>query len=165
MGDDSEYIEAIGKVCAQVTQTCVRTNEEFQVDLEFNFNTLIKAMSSSIRGNTANDFSAGELKAFEAASNLGNEAQSKQNSGKRQKGVKRVRGGRSSRYLNDMGMNQLQEILQDYETTDEIIEDEACFCTDGIVDVGEVVAQIFRSKLDPYPKKPGSDHVSYSFTF
>jgi hypothetical protein len=44
----------------------------------------------------------------------------------------------------------------EYEVSDEIIEDESCFCTDGIVDCGEIVAQMFRSKLDPYPKKPGS---------
>jgi len=55
--------------------------------------------------------------------------------------------------------------MQEYEVLDEIIEDESCFCTDGIVDVGEIVAQMFRSKLDPYPKKPGTDPVSYSFTF
>ena len=62
-------------------------------------------------------------------------------------------------------MKELQNILQEYEVQDEIIEDESCFCTDGIVDVGEIVAQMFRSKLDPYPKKPGTDPVSYSFTF
>ena len=53
-------------------------------------------------------------------------------------------------------MKELQDIFMEYEVTDEIIEDESCFCTDGIVDCGEIVAQMFRSKLDPYPKKPGS---------
>jgi len=163
-GDES-YIEAIGKVSAQVTQTCVRTNEEFQVDLEFHFNTVLKAMSSSRRGSSTDELSAGELQALESAFNLDTQGRSKRKGGKKPRGVKGVRGGQSSRDLDDMGMKQLRDKLQEYEITDEIIEDEACFCTDGIVDVGEIVAQIFRSKLDPYPKKPGSDPVSYSFTF
>ena len=49
----------------------------------------------------------------------------------------------------------------EYEVTDEIIEDERCFCSDGLVDCGEIVAQMFRSKLDPYPKKPGSASSEY----
>jgi len=53
----------------------------------------------------------------------------------------------------------MKDILMEYELSDEIIEDESCFCTDGIVDCGEIVAQMFRSKLDPYPKKPGSVRV------
>lgn len=160
---DSECIEATGTVCAQVTQTCVRTNEEFDVTLEFSFETVLRALSPNSDGVITNDanendaepLSAGELAALDAAAKLGNNGGGgrprKKKGGKRN--TKGVRGGQD---LDGIGMKQLKDILVEYEVTDEIIEDEACFCTDGIVDCGEIVAQMFRSKLDPYPKKPGS---------
>mmetsp|Transcript_22718 Transcript_22718/g.53649 ORF Transcript_22718/g.53649 Transcript_22718/m.53649 type:complete len:311 (-) Transcript_22718:46-978(-) len=160
--DGGNHIEAIGKVAARVTQNCVRTNDEFEVDLEFNFDIVLKAMSAPMDpGSNEGELSAGEQAALEAASSLGS-GRRLNKKGNRRKGV---RGGESSKDLDDMGMKQLQDILQDFEVTDDILEDEACFCTDGIVDVGEIVSQIFRSNLDPYPKKPGSDPVSYTFTF
>lgn len=167
-GDDGgECIEASGTVCAQVTQKCVRTNEEFDVSLEFSFDTVLKAMASnSADGNNEVEpepLSLGEMAALDAASKLDNKRSNKKKGKKR--GTKGIRGGQSSRDLDNTGMKQLQDILTEYEVTDDSIEDESCFCTDGIVDCGEVVAQMFRSKLDPYPKKPGSDPVSYSFTF
>eukprot|EP00986_Skeletonema_menzelii_P011669 scaffold6103_cov146-Skeletonema_menzelii.AAC.12 len=167
--DDSGSIEASGTITAQVTQTCVRTNEGFDVDLEFTFHTVLRAMesvASSVAG-VESQLSDGELAALEAAAQLdvGGRQQRKRKGGGKQKRDKGVRGGQSSRDLDAMGMKELQNILQEYEVQDEIIEDESCFCTDGIVDVGEIVAQMFRSKLDPYPKKPGTDPVSYSFTF
>mmetsp|Transcript_602 Transcript_602/g.943 ORF Transcript_602/g.943 Transcript_602/m.943 type:complete len:349 (+) Transcript_602:3-1049(+) len=164
-GGDRDCIEAVGTVCAQVTQTCVRTNEAFDVSLEFSFETVLRAMASSISVNIETTkeepLSEGEFAALEAASKLlGNDSgkprkkkgaqKNKHNGGSNKKGV---RGGQS---IDDMGMKQLSDILMEYEVTDEIIEDESCFCTDGIVDCGEIVAQMFRSKLDPYPKKPGS---------
>lgn len=182
---DSDYtgcIETRGTITAQVTQTCVRTNEGFDVDLEFPFYTVLRAMEAVSTGGverveTDNTLSEGEKAAMDAAAQLGGERQRKKKGGsggsggggggkqKRDKGVKGVRGGQSSRDLDAMGMKELQNILHEYEVLDEIIEDERCFSTDGILDVGEIVAQTFRSKLDPYPKKPGTDPVSYSFTF
>lgn len=172
--DDSGTIEAMGTITAQVTQTCVRTNEGFDVDLEFTFHTVLRAMeaaavaSKGAGGGAENQLSDGEMAALEAAAQLdggGRQQRKKKGGGGKQKRDKGVRGGQSSRDLDAMGMKELQNILQEYEVQDEIIEDESCFCTDGIVDVGEIVAQMFRSKLDPYPKKPGTDPVSYSFTF
>lgn len=165
--DYGECIEARGTVIAQVTQTCVRTNENFEIDIEFSFDTVIRAMAptkggsggSSSMEDESEQLSAGELAALEAASKLrgGSSKQSnKKKGGKKQRDVKGVRGGQSSRDLDGTGMKQLQDILMEFEVIDEIIEDENCFCTDGIVDCGEIVAQMFRSKLDPYPKKPGS---------
>lgn len=154
--NDNECIEARGTVSAQVTQNCVRTNEEFDVDLEFSFDTIFRAMavpgSSSSEGGDAN-LSAGEQAALDAASKLDDAGPRKKKGGKKQRGVKGVGGGQN---LDTMGMKELQDVLMDYEVTEEVIEDEGCFCTDGIVDAGEIVAQMFRSKLDPYPKKPGS---------
>ena len=156
---NQECIEATGTVCAQVTQTCVRTNEEFDVSLEFSFETVLRAMSSNIgRGNDVDDepLSEGEVSALDAASKLENGKQRKNKGGNKPRGGKGIRGSNSPRDLDGIGMKQMQDILMEYEVSDEIIEDESCFCTDGIVDCGEIVAQMFRSKLDPYPKKPGS---------
>jgi hypothetical protein len=47
---------------------------------------------------------------------------------------------------------------------EDIMEDEGILGEDGIFDVGELVAQMFRVKLDPYPKKPGTTPVSYTIT-
>ena len=160
--DGGNHIDAIGKVSARVTQNCVRTNDEFEVDLEFDFDMVLKAMTATMDPGGSNEveLSAGEQAALEAASSLGGSR--RPNKGKRRKGV---RGGESSKDLDEMGMKQVQNILQDFEVTDDILEDEACFCTDGIVDVGEIVSQIFRSNLDPYPKKPGSVSDSCQFIF
>jgi hypothetical protein len=154
-----ECIEATGTVCAQVTQTCVRTNEEFDVSLEFSFEIVLRAMSSnSGRGNGVGGelLSSEEISALDAAYDRGNSKQRKNKGGNKPRSNKGIRGGQSSRELDGTGMNEMQDILMEYEVSDDIIEDESCFCTDGIVDCGEIVAQIFRSKLDPYPKKPGS---------
>ena len=115
--------------------------------------------STSASNSESEPLSAGEAAALEAASRLEDRRPRKKKGGGKPKGV---RGGQS---IDDMGMKEMQDILMEYEVTDEIIEDENCFCTDGTVDCGEIVAQMFRSKLDPYPKKPGTDPVSYSFTF
>lgn len=167
-------IEASGTVSAVVTQKCVRTNEDFEISMEFSFDTVLKAMTpnkssessaANVDNNDEPELSEGELAALEAASTLdGGGRRKNKRKGNKQKNVKGIRGGQSSKDLDGSGMKQLQDILMEYEVSDEIIEDESCFCTDGIVDCGEIVAQMFRSKLDPYPKKPGSDPVSYSFT-
>jgi len=170
--DVGDCIEASGTVSATLTQKCVRTNEDFEISIEFSFDTVLRAMTAN-KSNAANvdnndepELSEGELAALEAASTLdGGGRRKNKKKGNKQKGVKGIRGGQSSKDLDGSGMKQLQDILMEYEVSDEIIEDESCFCTDGIVDCGEIVAQMFRSKLDPYPKKPGSDPVSYSFTF
>jgi hypothetical protein len=140
----------------------VRTNEDFDVNLEFSFETVLRAMSSSNRSDNTNardNSLSSENVAAIAASKFGEGKLSSRRGGKSQRGgVKGVRGGsqKSSKDLGDNKMKELQDIFMEYEVTDEIIEDESCFCTDGIVDCGEIVAQMFRSKLDPYPKKPGS---------
>ena len=104
------------------------------------------------------------MSALDAALRIGNNAkqQRKNKGGDKPRGGKGITGGRqSSKDLDGAGMKQMKDILMEYEVSDEIIEDESCFCTDGIVDCGEIVAQMFRSKLDPYPKKPGSVRVMY----
>lgn len=164
--EDNCCIEARGKVSARVKQTCVRTNEDFDVDLEFNFDATLKAMAAT---NVAGaSMSEGEVEALNAAALLDDRAgRSKKKKGGKKQSEKRPKGIKvgQSTDIDALGMDQLQNILMDYEVTSDVIEDESCFCTDGIVDVGEIVSQMFRSKLDPYPKKPGSNPVKYTFTF
>jgi len=66
--------------------------------------------------------------------------------------------------LDDMRMKEFEDLLQEFDLEEDIIEDENIFGLDGVLDIGELVAQTFRLKLDPYPKKPGSEPVSYSIT-
>jgi hypothetical protein len=174
-GADSEScIEVRGTVSTKVKQTCVRTNEDFDVDMEFNFDTTLKAMASTTSSSGSvnsgssgggGGYSSGELEALAAAaqfeSRRGGGGGGKRNN-RKQTTVKTVKGSQKGQ---DVDIKELQNILTGYEVTNDIIEDESCFCTDGIVDVGEIVSQMFRSKLDPYPKKPGSDPVKYTFTF
>ena len=63
-----------------------------------------------------------------------------------------------------MDVLALQRLLQDVDVEDSVIEDEGVYTTDGQLDVGELVAQLFWLKLDPLPKKPGSDPIQASIT-
>ena len=60
----------------------------------------------------------------------------------------------------------LQDMLTDFEVSeeDDLVEDEAVMGRDGVLDAGELVAQLFRLKLDPYPKKPGTKPIRLSFS-
>ena len=113
----------------------VRTNEDFDISMEFSFNTVLRAMSPTNVGSASNTkdesepLSEGELAALEAASRIDSGKQSRKKKGGNKQKVKGVRGGQSSRDLDGSGMKQLQDILTEYEVTDEIIEDENCFCT------------------------------------
>jgi hypothetical protein len=85
------------------------------------------------------------------------------------KGKKKRRGGGGGNInkgaaLNDMRMKEIESLLQEFDTEDDVFEDENVLGSNGVLDVGELVAQMFRLKLDPYPKKPGSEPVSYSIS-
>ena len=45
-----------------------------------------------------------------------------------------------------------------------LMEDEAIYSTESLLDVGELVSQLFWLQLDPYPKKPGSKPIQTSIT-
>merc|ERR1740124_1559678 len=105
-GGVGDFVQVRGDVVASVTQTCVRTNEDFEVELEFNLAVIVRACI--------------------------------------------VQG------FNEIGGSTVEDM--------EVVEDLAIFADDGILDAGELVAQSFRLKLDPYPKKPGTEPVSYSIT-
>mmetsp|Transcript_7940 Transcript_7940/g.9217 ORF Transcript_7940/g.9217 Transcript_7940/m.9217 type:complete len:172 (-) Transcript_7940:847-1362(-) len=163
-----ECIQVSGSIIAEVTQTCVRTNEDFEVDLEFEISSLVK--SSGTAGSEEDEYgSSSSSLGGMSLSDIEGSIHGGRRGGGRKKGKKR-RGGKGSNsresgsLLSSNKMKELQDLLQDFDVDEDIVEDESIFGTDGIIDVGELIAQSFRLKLDPYPKKPGSEPVNYSIT-
>jgi hypothetical protein len=60
--------------------------------------------------------------------------------------------------------NSNGNVVYDEEEDASLMEDEAIYCVNGALDVGELVAQLFWLQLDPYPKKPGTTPVQRSIT-
>ncbi len=156
-------IQVEGDVVAKVTQTCVRTNEDFDVDMEFSIFSIVRA--TEIRETRQNN-ELGGMSLAQIEGQLGGGDGYGGRRGKKKK--KKQKGGGSSigngGALNDMKMKEIESLLQEFNMEDDIFEDENVLASDGILDVGELVAQMFRLKLDPYPKKPGSEPVSYSIS-
>ena len=149
-----------GDVIAHVTQTCVRTNEDFDVEFEFSIYSIVRAIDSrEMRQNQ----DIGGMSLAQIEGQLGG---SGGGSGRKKKGGRKKQrsGGNIGGSLNDMNMKEIESMLQEFDIDDDIYEDENVLGPDGILDVGELVAQMFRIKLDPYPKKPGSEPVSYSIS-
>merc|ERR1711935_280055 len=72
--------------------------------------------------------------------------------------------GVNGQRLDQMKIREIEDLIQGVDEDMEIVEDLAIMGNDGVLDVGELVAQTFRLKLDPYPKKPGTEPVRYSIT-
>jgi hypothetical protein len=140
-------VQVEGTVSAKVTQTCIRTNEDFEVDVEFPLLALVKPITHK-KQSQEEEIVLRELKRSGG-------------SGGGKNGVK----ADSLNNLNDI--HQLQRLLQDIQSDeiDAIIEDESIYSADsGKLDLGELVAQTFWLELDPYPKKPGTDPISFSIS-
>jgi hypothetical protein len=141
-------VQVEGTVAAKVTQTCVRTNEDFEVDVEFPLSALVKPITHKKQKTEEEEIVLRELKRSGGA-------------GAGKNGVK----ADSVNNLNDI--HQLQKLLQEIQADeiDNIIEDESIYSVDtGKLDLGELVAQTFWMTLDPYPKKPGTSPVSFSIS-
>lgn len=160
---DVECIQVKGDITATVTQTCVRTNEDFEVDLEFDLNAIVRSCGIIEVDELPVELGGMSAAELEGALGGGGNASRKKGNNKKKK-RKRVDMGDNKQSLNEMRMKEIEELLQDFDIEEEVVEDENIFGTDGMLDVGELVAQTFRLKLDPYPKKPGSEPVSYSIT-
>lgn len=151
-----DYISVNGNIVAELSQTCVRTNEDFPVELEFDISVVVKASYEE----TKDDVDLAQLQY--ALDNGDNRNRRKKKGGRKKGGGKATQGAD----LSDIGMKEIESLLKDFEVDEDLdlFEDEAILGSDGVLDVGELVAQMFRLKLDPYPKKPGSQPVSYSIT-
>jgi len=151
-GRVDDMIRAEVDIVASVTQTCVRTNEDFEIELDIHLAVLVRACEAQVydteRGQTTEEMDV-----------YNNNQKSKKKKRKRGKNL-----GTNGQVLNQMKMNEMQDFLQDADSEIEIIEDLAIFGSDGILDAGELVAQSLRLKLNPFPKKPGTEPVTYSIT-
>jgi hypothetical protein len=151
-GRVDDMIRAEVDIVASVTQTCVRTNEDFEIELDIHLAVLVRACEAQVydteRGQTTEEMDV-----------YNNNQKSKKKKRKRGKNL-----GTNGQVLNQMKMNEMQDFLQDADSETEIIEDLAIFGSDGILDAGELVAQSLRLKLNPFPKKPGTKPVTYSIT-
>lgn len=143
-------VEVEGSVVARVTQTCVRTNEKFDVDVEFPLFAIVRPLAES-GGDEDDDLS--ELQGYFEEERRGR---------KKKKKDKKVQA--PERNVNEMDMAKLQQMLQDFDVEDDVIEDGAIYSMNGTIDLGELVAQLFWLKLDPYPKKPGTHPIRTSIT-
>jgi len=143
----STSVQVEGTCRATVTQRCVRTNEDFQVNLEFPLFCVVRPvvpLSEQLPG----DIREEKYRKTEP------------------------RGGQTTSYrpdstnLDEMDVLELQKMLQMdlSEEEDVLVEDESIYATDGLLDVGELVAQLFWLELDPYPKKPGTGPIQRSIT-
>jgi len=156
--EDILYIQ--GSIMSNLTQTCVRTNDDFDVEMNVNF-------TSTIRSTTFGSNDPDSLIMEEEESNSRRQGDNdRKSSQKKRRKDKKAMSRSSNRGINEIGMMELQNLVTDMSNEDEdneLIEDEAVY-HNGVLDAGELVAQIFSLKLDTYPKKPGSKPVKYSIT-
>jgi hypothetical protein len=136
-------VKVVGTIQAHLTQTCVRTNEDFDVEVELPLVAIVKPVSMSQMLGTSMD---------EDDQERGNKPKNKASP--------KIHNSNQISNLNDV--MDLQEMLNrmDDEEEDSLVEDEAIYSlATGILDVGELVAQTFWLNLDPYPKKPGTGPI------
>lgn len=150
---DAETIFATGSVSSTLTQICVRTNQPFEVELNFE----LVAAARSVRDD---GMGGGMEEESDDDDNYSRKLKQKQK--KRAASKKNFRASQG-RQIDEMGMLELQGLMTDLDYEDDLIEDDAVY-QHGSLDAGELVAQMFRLKLDPYPKKPGSEPVKYSIS-
>jgi hypothetical protein len=154
-------IQAHGSVTATVTQRCVRTGEAFQVDLEFPVEALVRPVRPLLS-------SLSFAEEMEDGKGM-RESRSSQKSMRNNMSKKSDR----STGFNGMDLAELQGLLEGAEndgsgsidsSSTTLMEDEAIYSTESLLDVGELISQLFWLQLDPYPKKGGSGPVQYSIT-
>jgi len=149
-------VEVEGTVTARVDQVCVRTGEIFDVDVQFPLFAIVRPIASA---SASSSVEPAEEVPQEVADY--EERMNKQNNKKKKN--KRL-NNKTPLNLKDMDMNELQNLLQDFDVEDDVMEDEGIYESGGMIDIGELVAQLFWLKLDPYPKKPGSSPVQSSIS-
>lgn len=150
-------VEVEGTIKARVTQQCVRTGEVFDVGVEFPLYCIVRPLALS--SGPEEEELPPELLEYEQKENK------KRNKNKRgEKRLNKENGGVKTQALQQMDIMEIQKLLQDIDVEDDVMEDEAIYSADGILDIGELVAQMFWLKLDPYPRKPGSNFVQKSIT-
>lgn len=165
----SPGVEVEGTVHARVDQVCVRTGEIFDVDVQFQLFAIVRPIAVVGSAGSASGMDvagAAPVEEEEVPQEvLDYEERVSKSNNKKDKDKRKKRDTRvKTPNLKDMDVMELQKLLQDFDVEDDVMEDEGIYGGDGMLDVGELVAQLFWLKLDPYPKKPGSSPVSSSIT-
>lgn len=163
-------LEVEGRVLAALTRTCVRTNQDFPVQVELPIYAIVKPVPPRM----------GILQV--QTTNYGDDDNSVSSSSRSEDKTNRGRDGafvsfRTRSMVDDLDLMEIQRIassdgsddsddgrLDDGDESSFLMEDEAIFPIGGQLDVGELVSQLFWLNLDPYPKKPGTDPVQRSIT-
>lgn len=142
-GEGDIHVE--GSMQASLTQRCVRTNDLFDVVVEYPIGTVVRPVWPDRTLFPAYD-------------------EDKPKNKKRKQSKKGARMG--SRSIEDLDVAELQRLVDEDMLYDEndVIEDEAILAAGGMLDAGELVSQLFCLSLDPYPKKPGSEFTPKRFT-
>ena len=144
-----------GTVRATVTRTCVRTNENFQVDMEFPVYSLVRPVQSS-----------GPTPTLDLGKSVSFVELNRDNSSSKKK---KDQSAYDEDAIDPMELLKIQSMLEGLEQNGEdvddiLMEDEFIYATTGALDVGELVSQLFWLELDPYPRKPGSEFLQFSIS-
>ncbi len=161
-----------GIVKTNITRICVRTGDPFDEQLQFDIFAVLTPTDASPFPYTADSDDGSrnfddkyDLDALfkESKENTERFKKKKPQNKKRNKNMnKKVVFGR--RQIEDMGVLEVQNMLEDYDLEEYIIEDDRIYNKLGVVNVGELVSQLLVVQLDPYPKKPGSQPVRFTFS-
>ncbi|GAX16822.1 hypothetical protein FisN_5Hh194 [Fistulifera solaris] len=140
-----EGVQVEGTMKATLTRKCVRTNDDFTEDIELPLFAIVRPVVPL------------SLLALQQQQ-LEDQFAGKQSNNKKKQS--------RAQSFDAMDVAELQRLLQIdiRDEEDVLMEDEAIYATDGPLDLGELVAQLFWLGLDPYPKKPGTDPIQISIT-
>jgi len=152
-------VEVEGMIEAHLTQTCVRTNEEFEVDVEIPVYVIVRPVESNFEGQKLIDAQQQQPQPQEEEKS--EEEESNYNRGNKKKKNKKDKGlHKNKKVYNLSDVFDLQTAIQQADTfgsgtgAADIVEDEGIYSlSSDQLDVGELVAQTFWLELDWYPKK------------
>lgn len=151
-------VEVEGSIYATLTQRCVRTNEDFSMNVEFPLQAIVRPVVP-LNVNTGRDYDKNN------DNNDDDDVSDVDSDWDRAASTSRPKKPPN---LESLDVFQLQQLLQDddedEELADVLMEDQAIYPVGGQMDLGELVAQLFWLQLDPYPKKPGSEPIRRSIS-
>jgi hypothetical protein len=165
-------IQVEGTCYTTVRQRCVRTNEDFDVTMEVPLLCVVRPVvprllpippqlssSEPPRNNNDDESSSSSL-----SDKGGNSSNNNNKTTKKKKRDRRTMTGGGGKF-DEMAMVELERLLQTVDIDEDVLmEDEAIYAINGLLDVGELVAQLFWLSLDPYPKKPGTEPIFITLT-
>lgn len=148
--ENARGIVVEGQVRGTVTRKCVRSNEEFDVVLDFSIYSIVRPVKGCGQIST-DDF---EKKPFKPQLSRGKSERS---------GKELISSVKNDYECGGDNLDPSAERQEDFYG-DILLEDEAIYAVNGMLDVGELVSQLFWLELDPYPKKSSSEFFFFSIS-